>query len=164
MARVRRRPRRTFGSTDVNLTSMMDLMTIILVFLLESLSADPVQITPSADLSLPVSSAHKAPRLAVSVTVTQREIVLDGRPVQQLSQATDPTTGQTLATIPEEAKVDGRVEALFHELVARLGGGEAGELLLQCDRRLPYSVIRDVTWTAGQAGFSDFRFVVIKGS
>lgn len=160
---MRRASRRTFGTADVGLTAVMDLMTILLVFLLESLSADPVQVTPSADLALPISSATAAPRVAVSVVVTQRELVLDGVPLLRLVQRED-ARGATVAAIPDEAMREGRVEALEARLRERLAGGAPGELLLQCDRRLPYSVIRDVTWTAGQAGFSDFRFVVIKGS
>ena len=38
-----------------------------------------------------------------------------------------------------------------------------GDVLLQCDKRIPFSVIRDVMFTAGQAQFGNFRFVVIKG-
>jgi biopolymer transport protein ExbD len=161
--RLRRRPRRSFGSKDVNLTSMMDLMTIILVFLLESMSADPMQLVP-AKLELPVSSATAAPRIALRVVVTQQELVLEGIPLLRLSVATDPATGGEVSVIPAEAKADGRVEVLYERLREALERGQPGELLVQCDRRLPYAVIRDVTWTAGQAGFSDFRFVVIKGS
>jgi biopolymer transport protein ExbD len=162
--RLRRRPRRSFGSKDVNLTSMMDLMTIILVFLLESMSGDPMQLAPSPVLQLPISSATAAPRIAVSVVVTQQELVLEGIPLLRLSAATDPATGGEVSVIPAEAKVGGRVEVLYDRLREELERGQPGELLVQCDRRLPYAVIRDVTWTAGQAGFSDFRFVVIKGS
>ena len=37
-----------------------------------------------------------------------------------------------------------------------------GQILLQCDRTLPFSLIREVMYTAGQAQFGEFRFVVIK--
>jgi biopolymer transport protein ExbD len=39
-----------------------------------------------------------------------------------------------------------------------------GEVLLQVDKRMPFSVVREVMFTAGQAQFGNFRFVVIKGS
>jgi biopolymer transport protein ExbD len=37
-----------------------------------------------------------------------------------------------------------------------------GQILLQCDRKLPFTVIREIMYTAGQAQFSEFKFVVIK--
>ena len=37
-----------------------------------------------------------------------------------------------------------------------------GRILLQCDKGLPFSVIREVMYTAGQAQFGEFKFVVYK--
>ena len=39
-----------------------------------------------------------------------------------------------------------------------------GRLLLQCDRDIPFSLLREVMYTAGQAQFAEFKFVVYKGS
>ena len=37
-----------------------------------------------------------------------------------------------------------------------------GRLLIQCDKKLPFEVLRQVMYTAGQAQFSEFKFVVYK--
>ena len=37
-----------------------------------------------------------------------------------------------------------------------------GEILLQVDREIPFSVVRSVMYTAGQARFGQFMFVVYK--
>jgi len=37
-----------------------------------------------------------------------------------------------------------------------------GRLLLQCDREIPFSLLREVMYTAGQAQFGEFKFVVYK--
>ncbi len=38
-----------------------------------------------------------------------------------------------------------------------------GRILLQCDRNIPFSLVREVMYTAGQAQFAEFKFVVYKG-
>ena len=53
----------------LNITSLMDIMTIILVFLLKSYSTEDIQIAPSDDLRLPSSSAQKPPERLEDVTL-----------------------------------------------------------------------------------------------
>ncbi len=160
MERRRRRvTRRTFGGSDVILTSVVDIMTIVLVFLLMSTTGDGVQVEPSADLELPISSAETALRVSVTIVATRRELLVDGQ-----SLLTFDLDDEGTPSVPESALFHGKVLALSDKLEARLSAGSApGQVLLQCDRRLPYDVIRDIMFTAGQAGFGDFRLVVVKG-
>jgi len=177
MAGLIKKKRRTFGQQGVQITSMMDMMTIILVFLLKSFSTEAVTVQASSDLQLPVSSALKVPKVAVNVVVTRTELLVDGELVLTLEAAKDEVTGGPSYRFPAAAKRDNKVMPLFERLVqkaetakaigAKTGSDEfgfKGQVLLQCDKRLPYSVIRDVMFTAGQAQFGEFRFVVIKGS
>ena len=48
--------RRPTNDGGLNITSMMDMMTIILVFLLKSYSTQDISVAPSEDLELPVST------------------------------------------------------------------------------------------------------------
>ncbi|MEL6347959.1 MAG: biopolymer transporter ExbD, partial [Myxococcota bacterium] len=80
-----KKARRQNVDADLNINSMMDMMTIILVFLLKSYSTSDVSIAPSDDLQLPTSSAKKAPELAVNMVVTKNQLVVDGVPVLNLT-------------------------------------------------------------------------------
>ncbi|MGC6491439.1 MAG: ExbD/TolR family protein [Myxococcota bacterium] len=169
--------RRGSGSEELNITSMMDMMTIILVFLLKSYSTEDIGVAPSDDLQLPVSSALKAPKLAVNVVISQRDLLVDGEPVLTLEERIDEASGNPYVAIPE-ADMRGPLISKLHERLTQKADtskrqGESagddtfdfqGEVLLQCDKRLPFNVIRQVMFTAGQAQFGKFRFVVIKGS
>lgn len=173
----RKTSRRGSNTDELNITSMMDMMTIILVFLLKAYSTDDISAAGNDDLILPISSSLKPPKLAVNVVVSRTSILVDGDPVIQLEEVVDEETGQPVIQIPPDAKRGSKIIELFDKLVQkaetakglgdRVGGDEfdfKGQVLLQCDRRLPFSVIRDVMYTAGQAQFGEFRFVVIKGS
>lgn len=167
------------GNTEAGLTitSMMDMMTIILVFLLKSYSTEDISVAPSDDLQVPISTSMKPPKLAVNVVVSRKDIVVDGAWVLDLEQAIDEETGDEQTAVPEDEKRGQLVSKLYDALLekaenakdlgVRTGNADfefKGEVLLQCDRRLPFSVIREVMFTAGQAQFGNFRFVVIKGS
>ena len=161
----------------LNITSMMDMMTIILVFLLKSYSTDDISIAASEDLRLPISTSEKPPKLAVNVVVSRVDVVVDGEWVMNLEEVPDEETGEPVIQVSEGEKRGQMISALFDALQAKADTAKSlgqkagadefdfkGQVLLQCDKRLPFSVIREVMFTAGQAQFGEFRFVVIKGS
>jgi biopolymer transport protein ExbD len=166
--------RRNSGDAGLSITSMMDMMTIILVFLLKSYSTEDISVKPSDDLQLPVSSAAKPPKLAVNVVVSKRDIVVDGDMVLTLGTAIDEQTNEEVIVVPEEEARGQMISSLYERLLEKAEtakdlGARAGEehdfkgqVLLQCDKTLPFDVIRKVMYTAGQAQFGEFRFVVIK--
>ena len=168
--------RRPSEPAGLSITSMMDMMTIILVFLLKSYSTQDISIAPSEDLELPVSTVQKAPEMAVNVVVSKKNIVVDGVPVLSLEKAPDPDNpGQSRLQIPEDQKNGQLIDALLDELSkkadtaknigAQSGSSEhefKGRLLIQCDKTLPFEILRQVMYTAGQAQFSEFKFVVYK--
>jgi len=169
--------RRSAGGEELQITSMMDMMTIILVFLLKSYSTDDISVQGNDDLQLPVSSSLKPPKLAVNVIVSRSQVLVDGEPVLALEETIDEETGEPTMQIPPSAKRGAKIIDLYDKLVAkaetakRLGDKAQaeefdfkGQVLLQVDKRMPFSVVREVMYTAGQAQFGEFRFVVIKGS
>ncbi len=171
---MHKRARRLSAEGSLNITSMMDMMTIILVFLLKSYSTTDVSITPSDDMILPVSSETRPPRMAVNVVISRQQVIVDGNVIANLQRGIDPDTGDETWLVGSQ--IGRKIPALFTELTKKASDGVAseqrfgevadfdGQILLQCDRRLPFSVIRDVMYTAGQAHFGEFRFVVIRGA
>lgn len=174
---MKKTTRRQGGEGGLTITSMMDIMTIILIFLLKSYSTEDISVAPNDDLQIPVSSALKPPKLAVNVVVSRKEILVDSVPVLRLERAADPETGEETIVVPDSEKKGQLISQLFDRLLEKaetakdLGqraGQEdlefKGQILLQCDKGLPFSVVREVMYTAGQAQFGEFRFVVIKGA
>lgn len=168
--------RREAGEAGLTITSLMDAMTIILCFLLKSYSVDDVTVSADEDLKLPASSALASIKTAVQLVVSRRGIIVDGDPVVAVEEVQG-DDGQPTYQIPEDEKKGQLITELFDvlldkaeeqkEIAAKTGLAEAefkGQILLQCDRRLPFSVIREVMYTAGQAQFAEFKFVVIKTS
>lgn len=142
------------------ITSMMDMFTIILVFLLSLL--DPANET-NDELTLPSASVDQTVEAGVILMVTPERVSVDGQEVLRLADG---------ALLPGAARTGRRIDALHGRLVdaanrARVSGeqdeqGAANPVLsVQCDRAVPFSVLGELLYTAGQAGFGQFRFVVI---
>ena len=73
-----KKKRRFGGDDELNITSMMDMMTIILVFLLKSVGSSEVEVRTSDNLKLPYSTNKAPPVLTVSVVVQKDAILVDG--------------------------------------------------------------------------------------
>ena len=72
------------GVFALKLTSMIDMFTILLVFLLKSYSAEGQIVTLSKDLVLPESTSEKAPKVTSVISITNEWILVDGRPIDKI--------------------------------------------------------------------------------
>ncbi len=153
--------RGTTEDAKLNITSLMDIMTIILVFLLKSYGTDDIQIKPSADLRLPASSSKKKPELAVNSVVSKASITVDGVKVIDVSGGSVDDAykrGTLISPLFDALKAAADEQKAIAEL--RPTTSFTGRLLLQIDKDIPFALVREVMYTAGQAQFAEFKFVV----
>src|SRR5512140_2938782 len=68
--------------THLNIVSMMDMMTILLVFLIKSATSQTGALDIAADVSLPSSTTNRPPpEEAAKVTIARSAILVEGDPV-----------------------------------------------------------------------------------
>jgi biopolymer transport protein ExbD len=145
--------------SHLNLTPMMDIMTILLVFLIQSFATEPANINVSLDLRPPESDAATALDAATKVTITAREILVDDIVVASIDQL-GMKPGQKEIPLVRDALIE-RADHL--RAIHNLGGPEFdGRLLLVAHQTTPYSLITAVLYSAGQAKFGQYKLVVMK--
>ena len=159
----RRRRRQTVMPGDevksLNLTPMMDIMTMLLVFLVMSFANEPSNINISMALRPPTSTAAVAMTPATNITITNEMILVDDKEVVKLSALT------TVAGQPMIPEVRDALLARKDHLVAfekRGGMPFTGRLLVVAHQATPYKVMTGVLFSAGQAGFGEFKLVTMK--
>src|SRR3954463_2080504 len=77
IARKRRHERAAEGEIkELNITAMMDMMTIILVFLIKSYASSAVTMTASEDLKPPISTTRLTPKDTIAVTITPKNVLI----------------------------------------------------------------------------------------
>jgi biopolymer transport protein ExbD len=150
--------------TGLNITSMMDMFTIILLFLLKSFSADGSMLTNADNLILPNSISNKRPlELPLQVAVTQTDIMVDNAFVvytksvfdkDQEEYDEDTTSALDLAL---KSKMDMELELL------RVGALKEvkGEIIVQVDKNINFDVMYKVMRTCGRQGYTNMKFAVM---
>lgn len=168
ISRKKRRNKVEHQSEDLNVVPMMDMMTIILVFLLKSLSSSSANIPQGDDLRLPRSSIDTAPSSALQVIISRVSISVNGRFIAPLQNGTvDPQVirggANGLLINPLADHMREQVQ-IARTLAQRSGQDFRGEVAIIADRGLPSRTVYSVLYTCGQAGFADFRLLVLKGA
>jgi hypothetical protein len=142
---------------------MMDMMTIILVFLLKSYAASSISLTQSEDVKPPISSTRSVPKDTVAVTITPRDILLGDRVVVQLVNGQIPANllqGRLVAPLDQALRRE--VDKLKLIAARNPAAPFSKELSVIGDRRIPYDLLLTVLYTAGQNELENYRFVVLQ--
>ena len=157
----RLRRKRIEGTVKLNLTSMIDMFTLMVVFLLKNYSAQGQLVTPAEGLLLPTSSIEKSAGEALSVKISQSTIMVENTSV------IDPDGYKALMT-----QKDFMIEPLFkvldeHAKSARKSAEMfktefSGRISIQGDVAIPYNILTRVMYTCGQAGYPIMNLVVYR--
>ena len=154
----RKRHKTDPGEARLQLTSMMDMFTIILVFLLKTYSTHGQLINPSQDLTLPTSLVQHPPELGLDVTVSADWILVNEKPVEQTQNIISEDT-YIVQRLQEELLRYAREAEKMEEIY---GAKFSGKVTIQGDKNLPYRLLIKVMYTCGQSNYPNIRLVVYK--
>ena len=146
------------GKIRLNLTSMMDMFTIILVFLLKNFSTEGMLIQPSEYLTLPTSTVEKSPEVALDLVISKEWVMVNHEAVEKVSDilASDKLV---ITNLQEKLLVYAREAKRMEELY---GTKFSGKVTIQGDREIPYKLLVKVMATCGKADYPNMRLVVYK--
>ena len=151
-------------SGGLNIVNLLDIFIILVIFLLKGYSASvESKITISKDMKLPTSTTQKDVKDFVNITVTKNAIMVEGTPVAKITDSKIEGVPDNKLLIPtlydalekEKKKI---------ETIAKYNPNVQfkGEINLIAHKEIPFSIIKKILYTAGQVGFGEFKFVVIK--
>ncbi|MCP4503001.1 MAG: hypothetical protein GY822_23945 [Deltaproteobacteria bacterium] len=191
LSRKKKRRKRRGGekAAPLSINSLMDIVTIILVYLLKSYSTSPIDVKDPA-IELPISTSMETVEDATVVMITGPStripnpnnpketivvgntptIVVDGKKVVELDGA-----AYRVRTVDRDAKTGGYViSAVRNELIARRKIQEetaalterdfTGKVVILADKHTPFRVLTEILVTCGEAGFGEFKFAIVKDS
>ncbi|AOS97075.1 Biopolymer transport protein ExbD/TolR [Microbulbifer aggregans] len=180
MARSRRRK-----TPGMNLTSLMDVFTILVFFLLTNTSSNEA-LEPPKVITLPDSVVESKPRETVTLMVTEEEILIETNPVIATSEvlASEETVVEAIkqAMLAEmdkaitQAKINAQLEAGIAAAASEEPEGEAvevdaageeepilpPEVNILADRTIPFSLLKKVMSSCTDAGYTKVSLAVIQ--
>ena len=150
----------------LNITPMLDIMTILLVFLIKA-STTEVSSLNLGDVALPLSTTDMKPQeSAVPVTIAPSAILVEGKPVVAVkegdvdaSEKSKGAYGMEITKLTEELrKHHTRIKAIR----ANADEVSSRELTIIADKETPFRLLSSVMYSAGQAEFANYRMIVLR--
>ena len=152
----------------LQLTAMVDMFTIMIVFLLKSYDTSALEVKNVDDLRLPASITASIPQEAMLLLVSKKAVFVNNTKVADIKD------GKIVDANISKSDED-YIEPLFKELDKEAKKVEElakrnpsikfdGKLLMQADESLHYSVLRKVLYTATMAGYGDLRLATLDGA
>lgn len=138
---------------DVDITSLLDILTILLVFLLKSYNASDLKLDLTKDLEIADSSSRYMTRFAPVVQVNREaKVFLNNKEIGRIPASGEMTILTNLLK-EEKIKTEKNNATKKQQYNAEL-------VNLVFDRDMDYQVVQRVMHDSALAGFSQFKFIV----
>jgi biopolymer transport protein ExbD len=144
----------------ISLTSLMDILTCLLFFVLKSFVAGGEVTVPPPGLDLPRSSAE-SPMVSSLVIAIDREAILIGS--ERIASVREAEASPQMLIAPLAARLQTARDQM-DDIARRKGADPAGHqvVTIQGDENIEFRVLQKVMYTLNQGGFDDIALAVIK--
>ena len=152
--RIKRMGRNRLKITKMNLTSLMDVFTILVFFLLINSGSVEVLDAPR-EVTLPESRVESKPRETVVIFISPTEVLVQGQLVAMVDEI-----------IEDKASVLDPIAARLAELKENVIGtstralSTSQEVTILADKSVPFTVVRTVMSTCTGEGFENVSLAV----
>jgi len=153
MKRMSRAKKRGKASA-LNLTSLMDVFTILVFFLLVNQSSTEV-LEPPKEISLPDSVVESKPRQTVIMLVSAEHIMIQGEPVINTSEVLEGTGDSVEAIRAKLKRIQENTIGINTAAVA-----DSKEVTILADKTIPFKILKKLMSTCTSAGYSRISLAV----
>lgn len=159
-----RKRRNKIGPLELDITSLLDILVILLVFLLKSYNSSGIVFNVAKEIKLPNSISSSPSSTGVIVQVSPSMIWVDDELVVNSQNMINK------ATFDHQGK---RIIPLYNELIKRKRTSKivqksspeaskfTGVVNLIVDKSVKYSFVKKLMYTAAEAGYQKYKFVVM---
>ena len=140
----------------MNLTSLMDVFTILVFFLLVNSGSVELVESPK-DVSLPESHEESKPRETVVVSVSPETVMVQGQVVAYVDEILE---GKEAVLDPLAVRLEELKESVIGS--ATLTVAESQEVTILADKSVPFIVVRKVMSACTGEGYENVSLAVIQ--
>lgn len=144
------------GVPAMSLTSLMDVFTILVFFLLVNSSASELLEAPK-NIKLPSSVVETKPRETVVILISNEEVLIQGELVILVSEIIDSKREVIVEITRKLRELKKNVIGISTKTVA-----QSNEVTILSHRTIPFKVLRKVMVSSTYAGYEKISMAVIQ--
>ena len=144
------------GYAELNLTSMVDMLTILVVFLLQTFSASGELLSVQKNIVLPEAQNFRDLEQAPIIAISKDSVTLNGRMVADAT------------VLNQDNTADWKIVELHDEMVTLKNNYKLlhpsdewkGMVIVQADKGVDFKVVKKVMYSCSVAGYQNVNFAV----
>jgi len=152
--RIKRMGRNRLKITKMNLTSLMDVFTILVFFLLVNSGSVEILVAPR-EVTLPESRVESKPRETVVIFISPTEVLVQGQLVAMVDEIIENKANVLDPIASRLAQLKNNVIGTSTRVVA---GSQ--EVTILADKSVPFIVVKMVMSTCTSEGFENVSLAV----
>jgi biopolymer transport protein ExbD len=144
---------------DLNVTPLVDMFVILVLFLIANFSATGEVLAMSKDVLLPEASNTDELQLAPAVVVSKEQVIVSGSIIGRVD---DLLKEEYLNIPPLEEKLR-EMKKQFEDLhnAANDTGAFKGDVNIQADKSVQFRIVKRVMFSCASAGYGNIAFATL---
>jgi biopolymer transport protein ExbD len=138
----------------INLTSLMDVFTILVFFLVMN---SGTEVLEASDVELPQSVIDTKPVETVVINVGKDEVLVQGEPVARIADILASGGGDIVPIMTRLAELQERVIGVRTQAVA-----QSTAITILADKSIPFAVVKQIMSSCTAQGYTRISLAVIQ--
>lgn len=151
-------------SFEIDITSLLDILVILLVFLLKSYNSSGVTLEIPKEIKIPDSNSQSLNQAGVMIQVSKEKIWVDSETILDAANSPKNIYDQgNRRIVPLYDSLVKKIEGIknLHKQEPDIAVKFTGVANLIIDKTIKYSYVKKIMYTCAAAGFKKYKFVVL---
>lgn len=148
---------------EIDITSLLDILVILLVFLLKSYNSSGVTVDIPKEIKLPMSATQDLNNAGVMIQVSAKKIWVDSETILDMDEKKtklyDQGNRRIIALYDVLVKKKDEINNLNRQVPEAKKFSGIANLII--DKSIKYSYVKKIMYTCAAAGFQKYKFVVL---
>ncbi|HTP27117.1 MAG TPA: biopolymer transporter ExbD [Anaeromyxobacteraceae bacterium] len=148
-------------NAELNVVPMVDMMTMLVIFLLQQFSATGEVLYMQKDIKLPDARHGQQIEIAPVISISPEQLVVSGQKVANLADL-EKQPSQLVEPLVEKLRDEKKKWDFIHQNDADREKNWKGDVNVQADVKVPFRVVRCVLASASEAGYDNVNFATME--
>ncbi len=146
-------------NAELNVVPMVDMMTMLVIFLLQQFSATGEVLYMQKDVRLPEARHGQMIEPAPTVAISAEQLVVTGQKVADVADLDRDPGYLNIPALEERLREEKKRWDFIHQ--ADPGKKWDGLVNIQADQKVPFRIVKRVMYSCGVAGYFNLNFAAL---
>ena len=151
-------------NAELNVVPMVDMMTMLVIFLLQQFSATGEVLYMQKDIKLPEAAHGQAIEPAPVIAISGDQVVVDGQKVAEMRELEGEGLLLNIQPLEEKLRDAKKRFDFLHQNDPDREKNWKGDVNIQADVKVPFRILKRVMFSAAQAGYYNVNFAALEAS